>query len=140
MDGLGGKCVDVATCTGEAPRGYCPGAANIRCCLPPQSLGGPTQRGAAWLTRAGNFAVSRRDRSTRKSFPSHSRAVNKFVLHTVEGGTGKCSIDSATRVLDNKGFWPHFAVGRDCSGVMRIWQVRVVVWWGGGGMCLTRII
>ncbi|MCC7535227.1 MAG: glycoside hydrolase family 75 protein [Deltaproteobacteria bacterium] len=45
-DGVMGTCMDVATCTGMAVRGLCPGPAEIQCCLPTVDAGPRPDTGA----------------------------------------------------------------------------------------------
>jgi hypothetical protein len=76
--------------------------------------------------------------SDRTDFGSFASSVNKFILHTTEGGKASCQLSGATSVLDNEAYWPHFmcarvvshrvvivachSVGRDCGGTVRIQQ------------------
>jgi hypothetical protein len=75
------------------------------------------------LTTAGAFTIIRDDCSHRASFGGFDIPVNKFVLHTVEGGAGKCGIDGATSVLKRSTYFPHFIIGRDCNNHVRIKQL-----------------
>lgn len=43
-EGAAGTCINKATCTGRSIAGFCPGAAEIQCCIP-ASLGSCTVSG-----------------------------------------------------------------------------------------------
>lgn len=77
-----------------------------------------------WLSKVGAFTVERIDEaSSLRAFSDHTTPPNKFLLHTIEGlwpALGDWEVGRNT--LNTNGFFPHFLVGKDKSGVMRIGQ------------------
>jgi len=127
----GGTCQLTSTaCSGTFVKGLCPGASNVQCCQPKgsNSMGGPTPNPqpstGMWLTKAGHFTVENLDR-THKGYSTgpQSHALNKFLLHTIEGSWPKNGDwEGGTATLDQHGYWPHFIVARDKTGTLRIGQ------------------
>jgi len=92
---------------------------------PPKPIPPVTRQGASatWLTQVGSFRVERLDKSRRAQFGRHSRAVDKFLLHTIEGTWPRNGDwESGNNALDRARAWPHFIVAKDRSGRIRIGQ------------------
>eukprot|EP01006_Ploeotia_vitrea_P017835 TRINITY_DN49064_c0_g1_i1.p1 TRINITY_DN49064_c0_g1~~TRINITY_DN49064_c0_g1_i1.p1 ORF type:complete len:403 (-),score=202.67 TRINITY_DN49064_c0_g1_i1:250-1458(-) len=67
--------------------------------------------------------VRRRVRHKPERLPAlirHRSTVNKFLIHTTEGTPN--SYAKAIGTLDKKRYWPHFVIGRDPEGRMRVGQ------------------
>jgi hypothetical protein len=135
--GAKGACVISSTCApsgGSLHPGFCLGyPGDVVCCVggrhgegdaPPAQLPGVvTQGGSGWLAHVGRWPVERIDGASRLRFhSSHAVAVNKFLLHTIEGSGGNGDWEGGRATLDSKSFWPHFIVAKDRAGQLRIGQ------------------
>jgi len=74
---------------------------------------------AEWLDFVGDIRVTRTDRWFKGCCRNHAVEVNKFLLHTTEGGK---KVYGASNTLDANKSWPHFIIGRDKQDNFVVWQ------------------